>query len=351
MQTIKIGNKEIGAGSPSYIVAEIGINHNGDMDLAKKTVLAAKASGADAVKFQNYKTEDFVPTKNLEYEYISQGKKVKEFQYDMFKRYELSDEQVIELKSFCDANSVDFHSTPTNCYGVDLLKKIGVNVLKNGSDYLTNLDLIEYMGKSGLPTVLSTGMAVVSEIDDAVTIFRDTGNSNLILLHCTSRYPTPAEDVHLKKIKTLRDTFGVVAGFSDHSEGAWAAVGSIAYGAVWIEKHFTLDKNLLGPDHRFSSDPDDFAQLVSGLRFIEKAIGQSQLGPTEYEYKSRENFRLSCCASRDMEKGEVVKQSDVAYFRLEKLGISPKHIQMIAGRTTVKKINKAQPFLLEENIL
>ncbi len=336
---ISIGSKKIGSGYPAYIVAEIGINHNGDMELAKKTILAAKNAGADAVKFQNYQTEDFVPTKSLEYEYFSQGKVVRESQYDMFKRYELCDEQVIDIKEFCDKNDIDFHSTPTNSQGVDLLKRIGVSVLKNGSDYLTNLGLIEYMGKSRLPTVLSTGMALAGEIDDAVRTFSQTGNNQLILLHCTSRYPTPAEEVNLKKINTLREAFEYAVGFSDHSEGPWAAIGAITYGACWIEKHFTLDKNLPGPDHGFSSDQQDFKSYVEGIRYIEKAMGVSCLGPTIEEEKSRGSFRLSCAAARDLSKGEIVDERDVIFIR-PGTGIPPKYKHYIVGKALKTKVEK-----------
>jgi N-acetylneuraminate synthase/N,N'-diacetyllegionaminate synthase len=341
MQVIDLGKRKIGLGYPAYIVAEIGINHNGDMDLAQKTILAAKEAGADAVKFQNYKTEDFVPTKNLEYEYISQGKKTKEFQHDMFKRYELSDEQICQLKEFCDRNQIDFHSTPTNNQGVDLLKKIGVNVLKNGSDYLTNLDLISHMGKTGLPTVLSTGMALIGEIDDAVNAFRETGNQDLILLHCTSQYPTPAEDIHLRKIETLRNTFGAITGFSDHSEGAWAAIGSVVFETAWVEKHFTLDKTLPGPDHRFSSDACELAILVEGVRFMEKALGSSQLGPTEPELEMRMSSRLSCCAKNDISKGHVLTEQDLAYFR-PGIGLPPKARGYFIGRTTTTDLRAGE---------
>lgn len=334
MKVIDLKSRKIGLGHPAYIVAEIGINHNGDMELAKKMILAAKEAGADAVKFQNYRTEDFVPSKNLEYEYISQGKKIKEFQHDMFKRYELSDEQVCELKDFCDKNKIDFHSTPTNQQGVNLLKRIGVNVLKNGSDYLTNLELIDYMGKSGLPTVLSTGMALISEMEEAVNTFKNTGNQDLILLHCTSRYPTPVEDVHLKKINSLREIFALNIGFSDHSEGPWAACGAIVFGACWIEKHFTLDKNLPGPDHRFSPDPQEFANMVEGVRFMEKALGSSKLGPTPYEQNSRESFRLSCCATSDLEAGHILNSQNISFFRPGN-GILPKNKTLLIG----KKIN------------
>ncbi|MBS0185079.1 MAG: N-acetylneuraminate synthase family protein [Proteobacteria bacterium] len=347
MTYIDLGSKKIGKDYPAYIVAEIGINHNGDMELAKKTILAAKTAGADAVKFQNYKTEDFVPLKNITYEYLSQGKLVKEFQYDMFKRYELNHKHVMELKDFCDQNKIDFHSTPTNFEGVDLLKKIGVNVLKNGSDFLTNLELIDYMGKSQIPTVLSTGMATISEIDDAVTTFRGTGNENLILLHCTSSYPTPAEDIHLMKIKTLRDTFGVISGFSDHSEGPWAAIGSITYKTAWIEKHFTLDKNLPGPDHRFSCDPKEFSILVEGVRYVEKATGIPYLGPTESEKDSRRDFRLSCCAKRDLKIGDVLSKSDIIFAR-PGCGFLPKNEVLLLGRTINKPLKQGDPIQIED---
>lgn len=349
---VDLGNRKVGKNFPTYIVAEIGINHNGNMDLAKKTIIAAKEAGADSVKFQNYRTEDFVPIKNLEYEYFSEGKKFKEFQYDLFKKYELNDEQIIELKKFCDANKIDFHSTPTNTQGVDLLKRIGVSVLKNGSDYLTNIDLIKYMGKSGLPTVLSTGMALISEIDEAVSAFRSTGNNKLLLLNCTSCYPTLAEDIHLKKIKTLRDVFRVVSGFSDHSDGPWAAVGSIIYGAAWIEKHFTLDKNLPGPDHIFSSDPKQFSKLVEGVRYMEKAIGNKSLGPTSNENNSRKNFRLCCCAAKDLEKGYVLTVEDLSCFRAGiEDGIPIKNLQYIVGRKLKQNVAMGMPLILGTNVL
>ena len=346
MSDIKIGSHIIGNGRPAYIVAEVGINHNGDMELARKSILAAKQAGADAVKFQNYKADDFVPVRNVEYEYISQGKKIKEFQYDMFKRYELSDQDVIDLKKFCDQNNVDFHSTPSNKQGVDLLKKIGVGVLKNGSDYLTNLELIRYMAATGLPTVLSTGMASVAEIDDAARAFREMNNDQLILLHCTSRYPTPPADIHLHKIKTLRDTFDVLAGFSDHSDGAWAASASAAFGAVWIEKHFTLDKTLPGPDHWFSSSPEELAILVQGVRFIEASLGQPALGFTDCEKASRQNYRLSCCAAKDLATGHELTANDILFFR-PGYGVPPKNISYLLGRKLASPLTKGEVILPE----
>ena len=338
MNCIKIGSHKIGSGYPVYIVAEIGINHNGDMKLAKKTILAAKTSGASAVKFQNYKTEDFLVCRNLKHTYTSQGKEISEPQYEMFKRYELSDEQVRELKEFCDENEIDFHSTPTSFSGVDLLKDIGVSVLKNGSDFFTNLELIKYMGKTGLPTVLSTGMAAVSEIDEAVRTFRSTGNNNLILLHCTSSYPTLPEDVNLKKINTLRVSFNAIVGFSDHSRDVWAAVCSVMYNSAWIEKHFTLDKTLPGPDHQFSCDPEELKRLVEGVRVIEKSIGGETLGPTLNEETSREGFRLSCASKVDLKKGDIIARGDIIFVR-PGTGIPPKDVGIILGKRINKDVN------------
>jgi len=228
--TITVGDQTIGNGMPCFLVAEVGINHNGDLNLAKQTIDAAVAAGADAVKFQNYRTEDFINDKSLTYEYISQGNSIIESQYEMFKRCELTKETLRELKDYCESLNVNFHSTPTSKSGIQDLVEIGALILKNGSDYLTNLPLIRSMGESGLPTVLSTGMATLAEIDDAVRTFRSTGNNQLALLHCTSSYPTPPEEVNLRKIASLASAFGCPVGFSDHTDGIISALGAVALG-------------------------------------------------------------------------------------------------------------------------
>ncbi len=337
MGYIKIGNRKIGVGYPAYIVAEIGINHNGDMKLAEKTIEEAKYSGADAVKFQNYNTEDFLIDKKIKYKYLSQGKIIEETQYDMFKRCEMSDEQVINLKRFCDKMNIDFHSTPTSFHGIDLLKKIGVKVLKNGSDFLTNLDLIRSMGLTKLPTVISTGMSTKQEIDDAVQAFKLTENKDLILLHCTSSYPTPVEDINLKMIETLSSSYNVAVGFSDHSEGVIASATSIAYGACWIEKHFTIDNNLPGPDHEFSCNPEKFKQLVNAVRYTEKAIGNGSTEVTSGEEKSRIDFRLSCAAKKALEPGQVVADTDICFVRPGS-GLPPKNKKLLIGKKVKNKL-------------
>ena len=313
---VQIGARPVGHGHPVYIVAEIGINHNGDLALARKSIDAAQAAGVDAVKFQNYKTDDFVPTLTETHSYVSQGQPITETQHDMFKRYELSDEQVGEIASYCQRSEIDFHSTPTNEDGISLLQKLGVGVLKNGSDYLSHLPLIECMGRTGLPTVLSTGMATVEDVEEAVTAYRAAGGNQLILLHCVSQYPAPADELNLRKISELQRKFSCPIGFSDHSEGMDAAVLAVALGAIWIEKHFTLDKGLPGPDHAFSIDPDEMAQLVARVRSAERALGKSCLSHmSARETESRTAFRLSCAAAMDLTAGQVLNVDNIAYYR------------------------------------
>jgi N,N'-diacetyllegionaminate synthase len=332
MNPIRIGDRLIAGGQPCFLVAEIGINHNGDIELAKKIIDAAVDAGADAVKFQNYRTEDFISDKSLTYKYISQGKTVVESQYEMFKRCELTTESLRDLKAYCDRRLISFHSTPTSEAGIRDLVEIGTPVLKNGSDYLTHLPLIRQMGQTGLPTVLSTGMATLAEIDDALRTFYETGNNQLILLHCTSSYPTPPKDVHLRKIPALSSVFGCLVGFSDHTEGITGAVGAVTLGACWIEKHFTLDKNLPGPDHHFSSDPVEFRDLVTAVRKTEKYLGNSRVEPTSSEIQGRQNFRLSCVAAHSLPAGHLLTQDDIVFQR-PGTGVPPVHSYLLVGRT------------------
>jgi len=328
---VRIGTRAIGAGAPCFLVAEIGINHNGDMDLAKRMIDAAARAGADSVKFQNYRTEDFISDRSLKHEYISQGRPVVEPQYDLFKRCELKPAALLELKKYSDDRGVLFHSTPTSEDGIRDLVEIGVAILKNGSDYLTHLPLIRAMGRTGLPTVLSTGMAASEEISEAVQAFRETGNDRLVLLHCTSSYPTPPAETNLRRIPALAETYRCPAGFSDHTEGIEAAIGAVALGACWIEKHFTLDKNLPGPDHRFSADPAEFEALVKGIRRMEQTLGDSRLGPTPSEAQGRLNYRLSCVAVRPLPAGHTLTEGDLA-FRRPGTGLPPAQAPSLIGR-------------------
>lgn len=313
------------------VMAEIGINHNGDMRLALDSIQAAAGAGADAVKFQNYRTEDFITDRSLMLSYFSRGESVTESQYDLFKRCELDRDNLAILKEESNRLGVMFVSTPTSVDGVDDLIEMGVPFLKNGSDYLGHLPLIRCMGESGLPTILSTGMANREDINEAVRAFRSTGNEHLILLHCTSLYPTPPEEVNLARIPLLAREFGCAVGYSDHTSGTVAAIGAVALGACIIEKHFTLDRNLPGPDHHFSMDPGELAKLVSQVRIMSRCLGVSQIAPVAAEWQSRNEYRLSCVAARALEAGRCLRAEDIA-FRRPGTGMRPALAELLIGR-------------------
>lgn len=347
MKAVRVGTRWVGENQPCVVVAEIGINHNGDMNLAHRAIDAAADAGADAVKFQNYHTEDFVSDRSLVYEYKSQGKTVVESQFDMFQRCELAPEQLHKLREHCDRRGVIFFSTPSSESGIQDLINVGVPLLKNGSDYLVHLPMIRAMAQSGLPTVLSTGMAVEEDITDAVTAFRSAGGKDLILLHCTSSYPTPPEDVHLRKMRTLADKFECPVGLSDHTSGTIAAIGAVALGACMIEKHFTIDRSLPGPDHWFSSDPAEFHALVDSIRTMERNLGSSKLEPAESEGQGRREFRVSCVAARELNAGHRLSASDVA-FRRPGSGLPPKEVDGLIARCLSRDVPPGHVFSRED---
>jgi N,N'-diacetyllegionaminate synthase len=331
----------------TLLVAEIGINHNGDMELAEAMIRAAKDAGADAVKFQNYQTEDFLSDHSLKYRYQSQGREVEESQFAMFKRCELTNDHLRLLKKHSDDAGILFFGTPTNSSGVDSLCEIGSAYLKNGSDYLGHLPLIRHMARSGLHTILSTGMATQDEIDEAVEAFRTSGGADLTLLACTSSYPTPAAHANLRKITALAERYGCAAGFSDHTEGWVAAAGAVCLGATLIEKHFTTDRTLPGPDQWFSSDPVEFAELVRRVREMETLLGSSKLDPTPAEAHARKEYRLSCVAAHDLASGHVLSVADIA-FRRPAGGLPPSQFETLVGKALRTPLGRGETFNLEQ---
>jgi N,N'-diacetyllegionaminate synthase len=331
----------------SLMVAEIGINHNGDMALAEEMIRAAAAAGADAVKFQNYRTEDFLSDRTLTYTYTNQGRETTEPQYDMFKRCELSRTDLGLLKKSCDSVGVGFFSTPTGEDGIRDLVEIGAAWLKNGSDYLGHLPLIREMARTGIPTIISTGMSFEEEITEAVEAFREEGGRDLVLLACTSAYPTPSNSLHLRRITTLAQRYACPAGFSDHSAGWETAVAAVCVGACMVEKHFTTDRNLPGPDQCFSSTPDEFSELVRRVREAEKMLGCGDLRPTDAEAQSRNNFRLSCTSARDLPAGAVLQTADIAFQRPAR-GLPPNSMHLIVGRHLKNFTPKGTPLNLSD---
>jgi N-acetylneuraminate synthase/N,N'-diacetyllegionaminate synthase len=329
----------------AFLIAEIGINHNGDMALAEEMIRAAADAGADAVKFQNYRTEDFLSDRTLTYTYTSQGQEITEPQFNMFKRCELSRADLGRLKKCCDSAAVEFFSTPTGCDGIEDLRETGAVWLKNGSDYLGHLPLIRAMALSGIPTILSTGMATEEEIAEAVDAFRGEGGRDLVLLACTSAYPTPPDCLNLRRITTLARKYACPAGFSDHSSGWEAAVAAVCAGACMVEKHFTTDRHLPGPDQWFSSTPQEFSELVRRVREAEEMLGCGDLRPTRAEAQARENFRLSCTAARDLPAGTVLKTEDISYRRPAS-GMPPSKLEFLLGHSLVAPVRRGDAFQL-----
>lgn len=343
MNSFRIGERTIGDGAPCFLVAEAGVNHNGDLALAHEMIDAAAASGADAIKFQNYRTEDFIADRALTYEYISQGKKIVESQWELFKRCELSFAAFGELKRHCDDKRIVFFSTPSSEAGLNDLLRLQVPLLKNGSDFLEHLPLIRAMARTGLPAVISAGMATAQEIRDAVTAFREAGGKELVLLHCTSSYPAPPEDTHLRKLATLREEYRCPVGFSDHTEGIVAAMGAVALSACMIEKHFTLAKDMPGPDHHFSADPNEFRELAQAVRTLERQLGRSELGPTESEHEDRQKSRLSCAAARALSAGHRLAMVDIV-FRRPGTGFPVAHAEELANRRLSRVVPAGKVF-------
>ncbi len=347
MKRVKIGDRWIGEGEPCFTIAEAGINHNGDVNIAKRMIETAFECGVDTIKFQTFSAEEFITDENLEYTYISQGKEITEPQIEMFNRVELSDEDTKSLPQFASQIGIMFLSTPSNPAAVDLLCEIGVPAIKVGSDDLTNYPLLECIASKGKPIILSTGMATIGEVEKAINTIEKSGNEEIILLHCVSSYPADAREVNLRAMDTLRLAFQLPVGFSDHTQGIEVALAAVARGACIIEKHFTLDRGLPGPDHRFSADPAELSALVAGIRNVEQALGSSEKGPSDKEMEMIGLARRSIVANVDIPAGTVVSK-DMLYLKRPGTGLSADILPYLEGRKAKRAIKKGEMVRLED---
>lgn len=339
---IKVGHKKIGENCPVFVIAELGINHNGNLKIAKKMIDVAKEAGADCVKFQTFKAEELVADPNLKYTYKSQGKKVTESQLAMFKRYEFSKKEWKEIIGYCKRKKVIFSTTAQNPSDLDfILSLTDMPFIKVGSDDLTNLGLMEYYAKKKKPMIISAGMAYESEIKDAISVCRKAGNKKIIVLHCVSSYPAEADEVNLKKIPEISKKFNVETGFSDHTIGSAAAVGAVCMGAKVIEKHFTLSHELKGPDHWFSITADELKLYVKDIRFIEEALGNSALIPTKKEIGMRRIARRSIVALNNIRKGERINLPDLVCKR-PGTGLAPRFMGKVIGKFAKQNIKSGE---------
>ena len=338
MRKIRISNRFIGDGVRSFIIAEAGVNHNGDVNLAKKLIDIAKEAGADAVKFQTFKAENVVTKSAGKAEYQKEPTGAEESQYEMIKKLELSEEDFKDLFAYAREKEIIFLSSPFDKGSVDLLDELGVPAFKIPSGEITNFPLLKHIARKK-PIILSTGMSTLGEIEEALEVIRNEGIEEIILLHCVSCYPAKAEDMNLRAMETLRQTFKLPVGLSDHSLGITIPIAGTALGACVIEKHFTLDKNLPGPDHRASVEPDELKQMVKAIRDIEKALGNGIKRPTKEEEENKKVARRSLVAKVDIPKGAIITE-EMLVFKRPGGGIESRYMSMVIGRKARENIGR-----------
>ena len=317
-----------------YIIAEAGVNHNGDINLAYQLVDAAKAAGVDCIKFQTFKSENLVShtAQKAEYQKAATGDSS---QQDMLKQLELSFGEFVSLKEYCDRKGIFFLSTPFDFESIEFLNSIEMPFWKIPSGEVTNYPYLVALAKTGKPVVMSTGMCEMQEIEDAIAVLRENGASDIKLLHCNTEYPTPYEDVNLKAMKTLRDAFGVEVGYSDHTKGIEVPIAAVAMGAAVIEKHFTLDRNMEGPDHKASLEPQELKQMVDSIRHIEAALGSGDKKPSPSEKKNMAVARKSIVAAARIKAGDILTEENITVKRPGN-GICPMRWKEVLGTRAVR---------------
>lgn len=297
------------------IIAEAGVNHNGDVNLALKLCDAAKEVGADVVKFQTWKTEEIITQNVAQAEYQQENTGVSESQFDMLKKLELSYDEFRRVKEYCDSIGIMFASTADEAESLDFLIPLGIPFIKIGSGEIGNVSYLRYMGSKGMPIILSTGMSSLADIDISLQALREGGATDITLLHCTTSYPCEFENVNLNAMNTIRDAFKLPVGYSDHTLGNTVSIAAVAMGAKVIEKHFTLDKNMEGPDHKASSDPEEFASLVREIRNIEAAMGNGKKEATKVEKKISQVVLKRIVAKKPIKQDQIITENDICVKR------------------------------------
>ena len=317
-----------------YIIAEAGVNHNGSYELACKLVDAAKEAGADCVKFQTFKSEKLVSrnAQKADYQKSTTGEGS---QVEMLKKLELSYSEFVNLSKYCDEVGIAFLSTPFDFESIKFLDSIDMPFWKIPSGEITNYPYLVELAKSRKPVVMSTGMCELEEINEAIKVLTDNGTTNIKLLHCNTEYPTPFEDVNLKAMQTLREEFGFEVGYSDHTKGIEVPIAAVALGATVIEKHFTLDRKMEGPDHKASLEPRELSEMIKSIRNIERAIGDGVKIPSPSERKNKLVARKSIVASVRIKKGDVLSEENITVKR-PGTGITPMRWNEVLGTKAIR---------------
>jgi N,N'-diacetyllegionaminate synthase len=335
MNSVKIGNHIINEEGPTFIIAEAGINHQGKMKNAIELIKQAKRSGADAIKFQTLDPDAMV------------DKKVMPEVYDIYKRYMISEKGHKELFEISKSEGIMFISTVFEEKGADILESIGVQCFKISSYDLTNIPLLVHVAKKGLPIILSTGLADIMEIEKAVCDIKNSGNGDIILLHCVSSYPAPYESVNLNAIETMKREFSLLTGFSDHTLGYLVPIIAVAKGAKVIEKHFTTDNNIDGPDHKLSLNPKDFKKMVENIRIEEETFGNGEKTAQEIEIEERFWGRRGYYLKENVEKGEEITPEKLIALKPAK-GVSPLYYKRVIGKKAIRCLKASSPLQWED---
>ena len=317
------------------IIAEAGVNHNGDLQLAKRLALTAKECGADVVKFQTAKLSSLVSkyAEMADYQKENTGQEIS--QQEMLKKLLLSFDEFVELSKYCTKIGIKFLSTPFDIESIEFLQNLGCDFWKIPSGEITNLPYLETLAHTGKDMILSTGMSNMDEIKQAIDILRENGGGKITLLHCTTEYPAPYEEVNLKAMQTLGDSFQCPVGYSDHTKGIEVSIAAVALGATVIEKHFTLDRTMEGPDHKASLEPDELKQMVESIRHIESAFGNGIKEPTPSELKNKSVARKSIVAKQSIAKGDIFTEKNITTKRPGN-GISPMMWYDVLGTKAIR---------------
>lgn len=345
-EKVRIADRLIGEGEPCFVIAEAGVNHNGDINLAEKLIDTAREAGADAVKFQTYKAEEVVTGGAEKAGYQKETASTDESQYDMIKRLELSAKDFKKLCEFAREKDIIFLSSPFDKGSVDLLDELQVPAFKVPSGEITNFPLLRHIAGKKKPIILSTGIATLEEIGEALEVIKAEGGNDIVLLHCISSYPAKIGDMNLRAMASLRDAFELPVGLSDHSLGITVPVAAAALGACVIEKHFTLDRNLAGPDHRASLEPEELKKMVAAIRDVERAMGDGIKKPTKDEEDSKRVGRRSIVARVDIPRGTVIAGEMLAVKR-PGTGLEPKFLDRVIGKRAKQDIKKDDLVSLE----
>lgn len=331
VKAIKIEGHMVGPGYPCFIIAEAGVNHNGDLETALGLIDAAAEAGADAVKFQTFVAERLVTRDAPKAAYQTRSTEADESQYEMLSRLQLSHEAHRKLMAHCQAKGILFLSTPFDEESVELLEKLDVAAFKVSSGEITNLPFLSHLARKNRPMIISTGMSDLSEVESAVHAVESAGNHSFILLQCVSSYPANPADANLRAMRTMEQAFGAPVGYSDHTPGIAVAIAAVALGACLIEKHLTLDRTSPGPDHQASLEPDELRVLIEGIRAVEAALGHGRKEPASIEASTAAVARKSLVAARDIPSGTILTEEMIAIKR-PGTGLPPSMLPNLVGR-------------------